>query len=262
MNALTFPNATLCEVAPRMPRFETSKMAGENDGHKLKPQKEIVSREFMERAILSGGYLVTRKYDGEFSQVQVGAALILAEFMRQPISGHFYTAADREMFARFPGGWWAALTVASVDDLGILDKSTRARWGALNALASFLPPNMVIAEQINGVEDFNRIMATGAEGVCAHSWVAGWCSPAHGPAMLAHKVAGIYLCRVRRAAGGTQSVEIEDAETGQDRGKVTLRGGKCDRVRVGSIIRVEAMGTTDAGKLRQPQPCAEWLVRF
>jgi hypothetical protein len=57
-------------------------------------------------------------------------------------------------------------------------------------------------------------------------------------------------------------VGICDDATGADRGKVTLRGGKCDQVRIGSIIRVEGMGLTSVGKIRQPQPCREWIVKY
>jgi hypothetical protein len=71
-----------------------------------------------------------------------------------------------------------------------------------------------------------------------------------------------YRCRVI-STGATQSVGIADAETGADRGHVTLRGGKCDRVRVGSAIKVEGMGLTAAGRIREPR-CTEkvWLVKF
>ena len=43
--------------------------------------------------------------------------------MRKPISGHHYTAADREMFERWPQGWYAALTVAEVRGQNVLQKS-------------------------------------------------------------------------------------------------------------------------------------------
>jgi hypothetical protein len=53
-----------------------------------------------------------------------------------------------------------------------------------------------------------------------------------------------------------------DAETGQDRGRVKMGGGKCDQVRIGSIIRVEGLGLTDLGKIREPRACREWLVKL
>ena len=64
--------------------------------------------------------------------------------------------------------------------------------------------------------------------------------------------------------GGTQSVEIEI--NGQPAGRVALLGGKCDRVRVGSVLKVEGFGLTPAGRIREPRVCRDtptsWLVRF
>ena len=99
------------------------------------------------------------------------------------------------------------------------------------------------------------MIAAGGEGVCAHDWDAPYGE------MLAYKASEIYTVCVT-ATGATQSVQIADVATGRPMGNVPLRGGKCDRVRVGSILRVEGMGLTDKGLIRQPQPCADWLVQF
>ena len=98
-------------------------------------------------------------------------------------------------------------------------------------------------------------LKAGAEGVVAVDWSAPWGN------LVAHKANSIHTCRIT-STSGKQSVGIADAATGQDRGRVKLGGGKADQVRVGSIIRVEGMGLTDAGKIRQPQPCREWLIQF
>ena len=201
-------------------------------------------------------FLIQRKYDGELARVKVGTthaagAVVLAEFMR-PKSGGFFTAADRAMHARFPLGWWAALTVEELHRENVLHESTAWRWGCLGKLASFFAPDMILAEV---VADVDAAFASGAEGVCAHAWAAPWGE------MLAVKQGGVWTCRVT-SVGNTQSVGIADSETGQDRGRVKLGGGKVDRVRVGSIIRVEGMGLTDAGKIRQSVACREWLVRY
>ena len=51
-----------------------------------------------------------------------------------------------------------------------------------------------------------------------------------------------------------------------DFGSVPLLGGKCDRVRVGSIIKVEGFGLTAGGKIREPRVCRDtatsWLVKY
>ena len=196
-------------------------------------------------------YLILRKYDGEFNLLAYGGNFILAEFMRRPISGHLYTKSDLEMFRRWPGGWWAALTVMECGGVPCLNLSTEARWAMLQGLSAKFTPDIVLAEVVT---DVGAAMAAGAEGVVAHAWGQAW------GFMLAHKAGGIWLCRVTRT-GGSQSVGIADAATGADLGNVTLRGGKCDQVRVGSLIRVAGMGLTDAGKIRQPEPCRDWLLK-
>ena len=215
------------------------------------PRKEIVSLITM-RNFSGADFLRQRKYDGELSKLPIGGAVVLAEFMRKPISGHHYTAADREMFARWPGGWWAALTVAEWQGENVLNESTALRWSHLQGLQRAFTPDILLADVVSDVQ---AVMDAGAEGVCAHAWESPWGE------MFCHKVSGIYICRVT-STGATQSVGICDDASGQPRGNVKMGGGKCDQVRVGSIIRVEAMGETDAGKLRQPVPCREWLVRY
>ena len=109
----------------------------------------------------------------------------------------------------------------------------------------------------NGAALLQLVMDGGGEGVCKKRLDATWYD-----AMIVAKRMDIWLCRVRGPVHGTQSVFIEDAASGQDRGRVALRGGKCDHVRPGSLIRVEAMAAHDSGKLRQPNPCRDWLVQY
>ena len=78
------------------------------------PRKTLVTRE-VARGWSPEQFLIQRKYDGELARVKVGTthaagAVVLAEFMR-PRSGGLFTASDRAMHARFPLGWWAAITV-------------------------------------------------------------------------------------------------------------------------------------------------------
>jgi len=195
-----------------------------------------------------------RKYDGELAHVEVAGAVILAERMRGEISGHFYTPEDRAMFRAY-GEWYAAITVAQWQDgSNVLLKDTFRRWDYMATLVKFFPHNMLPADVYTTWEQAERALAFGAEGICAHAWDGAWGT------MHCHKVQSVYECRVA-SVGNTQSVGIVDAATGTPRGNVKLGGGKSDQVRVGSVIRVEAMGETDDGKLRQAQPCREWLVR-
>lgn len=211
------------------------------------PRKTLVSLDEA-RQWSAADYLVQRKYDGELATRRVGNAVLLGELVRAK-SGAFLTAPDRARIDRH-GSFFAAFTILSIDGANVLEFSTAHRWRALGELVPSFPPDVVLAEIVHNV---TWAMAGGAEGVCAHAWGDAWGS------MLCHKAGGIWTCRVTRI-GNTQSVGIADAETGAARGNVKLGGGKCDRVRVGSVIRVEGMGLTDKGLIRQPVLCREWLV--
>ena len=218
----------------------------------LHPQKQLVTLAEARRW-RPEDYLILRKYDGEFFALTgIGQSIvILAEFMRRPISGHFYTKSDLDMFARWPGGWWAAFTVARCGRVDCLNLPTAARWAMLKGLSTKFTPDIIMAEVVT---DVDTALAAGAEGVCAHAWGEVWGK------MLAHKVEGVWLCRVTRK-DSSQSVGIADAATGADLGNVKLGGGKVDQIRVGSLVRIGGMGLTTDGKIRQPAPCRDWLVK-
>ena len=219
----------------------------------MKPIKQMVTREQMQAVIDGGKHLVTRKYDGEFCEHSIGNVTLLCECVRQR-SGAFLTASDRAALKRHGGRFYVALTVASVGGVSVLDKPADWRWSMLQDLARRSQlPGIVMPETVSSVE---AAFAAGAEGVCAVPWDSLWCF------MLCVKQNIIVQCRVTGFVAGTQSVTIEDAETKQDLGKIALRGGKCDQVKIGSIIRVDATGKTDSGKLRQPNPCSDWLLKL
>ena len=200
----------------------------------------------------------TRKYDGVFNVLKIAGCTVLAEHVR-PKSGGFFTAEDRALLAEF-GEFWAVFDVLS-DTHGDLQRyHMEYRQGVLNSIARYFGQDgrrVVLAEDV-GYNDqtAESVIARGGEGVCRVDWAATYAD-----GMEVIKAAQIYVCRVTRT-GATQSVGIVDAATGEDRGNVKLGGGKCDQVRAGSIIRVEGMGLTDAGKIRQPVACREWLVKF
>ena len=173
------------------------------------PRKTLVTRAAA-KEWLPADYLIQRKYDGDLARVRIcpsgvadstprgKGAVVLAEFMR-PKSGGFFTAADHAMHARFPLGWWAALTVEELHGENVLHESTAWRWGCLGKLASFFAPDMILAEVVTDVE---AAFAGGAEGVVGHAWDAPWGD------MVAVKQGGVWTCRVT-SVGSTQSVGIE-----------------------------------------------------
>lgn len=126
----------------------------------------------------------------------------------------------------------------------------------------------------------NEILAAGGEGIVRKRLDAPWGTP-----MEACKRLETFICVVTGINAG-QSVQI--ALTGAHResrefssaeasalsasscsipcGSVSLFGGKCDQVRVGSIIKVEGFGLTREGKIREPRPCKDtptsWLIQY
>jgi len=163
-------------------------------------------------------------------------------------SGAFLNDEDRALIAAH-GSFFVAFTVMELDGQNMLAVDTRTRNAALLTLSGEFPADVVMAGAVSVPES----IPADVEGYCAHAWGDSWGN------MLAVKQASIYVCRVS-STGGTQSVGIVDAGTGEPRGNVKLGGGKIDRVRVGSVIRVEGMGLTDKGLIRQPVCCREWLV--
>jgi hypothetical protein len=188
---------------------------------------------------------LTRKYDGDFEAREICGVMFAGQLMR-PKSGGFFTALDRAMFAE-RREFWVALDVISAEP-------TDVRAGILE---EYRLAGGIIAEDVACI---TKTMAAGAEGVCWQSW--DW---QYGE-ILAYKSRWEGVCRVSMPAGKTQSVEIEDAATGQARGRIALRGGRCDRVRVGSLLKVTAMCLTGDGKLREARLDADapgsWLVKF
>ena len=199
---------------------------------------------------------LTRKYDGEFCVREIAGRIILGELVK-PKSGGFFTPLDRlwlETFGEFFVGW----DCVAVNGEYISHLPMRQRLNHLSAsICQDSDSGIAIAET---VVDVDAVFAAGGEGVVRNEW-----SAPYGQISVC-KVGEIYLCRVC-SIGGSQSVGIEvmDVQPGGIQPKpcfVPLRGGKCDQVRVGSLIRVEGMGLTNDGKIRQPNPAREWLVQY
>lgn len=203
----------------------------------------------------SASGLLTRKYDGITATRIIGDAVILGEFV-SPKSGGFFTPKDR-MWLEQRGGFFAAFTLASISGENLLAQSTRTRWDLLQSYVQLFEPNMICVETVH---DIAATLAAGAEGVCWHDWDAPWGK------MQCIKSRWEGICRIIRTNGGSQSVFIEDASTGQPLGKVSLFGGKCDRIRIGSLIKLTGLCLTDAGLIREPRLCQDnadsWLVKY
>ena len=192
-------------------------------------------------------YLIQRKMDGQIATREVAGAVLLGELVSAR-SGAFLTSADRALIATH-GSFFAAFTVLSVSGENMLAKSTDERFAMLYRCAVQLPPDVVLVNQATVPEKL-----IDEEGYVAHAWGDAWGN------MFAVKQTSIYECRVT-ATGSRQSVEVQVLATGATC-RVTLAGGKVDQVRVGSIIRVECLNVTDDGRLYQPRPCRDWLMKL
>ena len=62
--------------------------------------------------------------------------------------------------------------------------------------------------------------------------------------------------RILAAESGDRAGIIDGVAT-----SVRFGGGKADRIHVGSIVRVESVGLTSVGKIREGKLASEWLVK-
>ena len=143
------------------------------------------------------------------------------------------------------------LIIASGQD--IQRESTAARWRWLNELArqDALPARARLSRAGSGAEFIEA--EAGRNGpadivVCkplAAPFGVDWCKIKFAvPAM-------VVVTALDYARG---SVALADARTGAGRGRLPLRGGRFERVRVGSILKVVSAGLTARGMLREARP--------
>ena len=181
----------------------------------------------------TGAGCFQQKLDGEFTALEVEGGILAGETVR---------------------GEFTAFDCIQANGQDVRGLPLAKRLTLRDTLCQFHGIGTVRTVWANGAGLLAEALASGGEGVVLKS-PGSYFDP-----MIAAKREGVWTCRVTGHCGGTQSVFIVDDETGADRGKVTLRGGKCDQVRAGSIIRVSGINLTASGKIRQPQPCREWLV--
>ena len=177
------------------------------------------------------------KLDGKFAVRAVGDGILAGENVR----GNFIV--------------WDCLQYAGED---VRAKGFADRWRLAFDLCGHWHLPMVETSH-NGGELLQRVLARGGEGV-----VKKLPHATYWDAMDAAKRLQTWICRVVAFCGGSQSVEIADASSGQARGKLALRGGKCDRVRIGSLVKVEGFSLLPSGMIRESRVCSDtptsWLV--
>ena len=182
---------------------------------------------------------VEEKMDGEWHQREVNGSVIIGELMRD---GRFY-AFD--------------LLFHAGRDLRLDPLYTRL-W-ALESIHGLLRPK---AAQNESCGEFLRsVLDNGGEGVVIKPLCGLWGDPwTKCKRMITERV---IVAEINCA--GKASVRIA-AVTGEDRGWLPLRGEKFDRVRVGSVLKVEAYGYTEKGLLREARLDKDtetsWLVKY
>ena len=204
----------------------------------MKPTKQIVPLA-VGLSWTTGGVFQT-KLDGKFATLATAGGTLAGENV-----GGSFTAFDCIV--------WQGQDVRSL--------ALRERLAMRNELcrSGQIP---IVAETTEGGGEFLKsILNAGGEGAIFKSWDSTYFD-----AMTACKRLETWLCRVAGFNGGTQSVCIVDSASGQARGNLPLFGGKADRVRVGSILKIEGFGLHASGLIREARVCKDtaesWLVQF
>ncbi len=242
------------------------------------PRKVLVPVETALAAWGNDGHIYQEKLDGCFAVVNWRGHLFAGEQM-----------TEGEIIV------WDLLATEGCD---CRRWSAESRWRKLNILAGEGLPFGVVPSSCNGALLLETVLARGGEGVVRKSpgatyydemqaakrggvWlcrVAAFCGGSQS-VEIEREVDSQELMVDSRKQVDSQSKLIVDGNTKGPGapppinhhpstinwfpcGRVTLRGGKCDQVRIGSLIRVEGMNLTAAGKIRQPAPAREWLVQF
>lgn len=170
------------------------------------------------------------KLDGRFAIEEVEGGILAGEYIQ---------------------GDFIAFDCLTADGQDVRHLPLVARLRLRDGLCAANGVKIVSSASADGAGLLRRVLAAGGEGVVLKSPGAYW------EAMIAAKRSIIVTCRVAGIGPG-QSIALAD-ERG-DLGKCPAKGGAADRVRIGSVVRVEAACFTAARKLREPKLCREWLV--
>jgi hypothetical protein len=172
------------------------------------------------------------KLDGKFAIREVSGGILAGEDVRGAFTAFDCLTADGQDVRSLP-----------------LVARLRLRDGLCTAHGIKTVPSV----STDGAALLQRVLSAGGEGVVLKSPGSYW------EPMLAAKRSIIVTCRVT-AIGPGQSIALAD-DVG-DVGKCPAKGGAADRVRVGSLVRIEAACFTAGRKLREPKLCREWLYKF
>ncbi len=197
-----------------------------------------------------GNWLYQEKLDGQFCAREMGCSVVVGELL--------------------PLGQFFAFDCPVIDGQDVRRAPLQHRLECLNRF-SFPQP-----KRGNGGEFLEAILASGGEGI-----VAKPLDSPYGIGWLKCKRVEVFYCVVTGKAGdGRQSVRIAHCPPFQDvknvvvsrrekfeaAGNLQLRGEKFDRVRVGSILKLEAFGKHKSGLLREARldndGADSWLVRW
>lgn len=205
------------------------------------------------RGLAAADYLVQRKSDGRHCIVTAPAFEPL-QFNAEAVSHSGPPGKNAPRCYR-------------VNDVLLSGLTTRERWRELQAMAPHFPPDWQIekAATINHQPSINPFLeeelSNGGEGVVLKPWHTPF-----GIGWLKAKRSENFIVRVTDFNGGTRSVFVADAATGAARGKVALLGDRCERVRVGSVLKLTGYGLTARGQIREPRPDADepesWLMVY
>jgi len=192
-----------------------------------KPLKQIVP--LAVGLAWTGGGLFQQKLDGKFATLETVGGILAGETV---------------------GGTFTAFDCIGWQGQDVRQLPLRERLLMRNELcrAGQIPIVPEVTER--GGEFLQSVLDVGGEGAVFKFWDSTFFAP-----MLAAKRLETWLCRVAGFNGGRQSVCIADAAS-----------GKCDRVRVGSLVKVEGFGLHRSGLIREPRICKDtaesWLIQF
>jgi len=140
-------------------------------------------------------------------------------------------------------------------------KPTRSRWACLLFAAAIgFPDNTRLCRIGDGGQFLQRLLLEGSEGL-----VAKPLDSAFGVGWIKCKRSQVYFARVTDLDPSRGSAILADRDTGEPRGRVALHN-RFDRVRVGSVLKLEAFGLHRSGLLREARLDRDskdsWLVRI
>jgi hypothetical protein len=180
-----------------------------------------------------GGYRFEEKADGRFHVRELPHATIVGELVRC--------------------GKFIAFDVLNYNGQDVRPLPLSERLTILDAM------NLLRPAVGSGGAFLAQVLGDGGEGVVRKRLDAPY-----GVAWEKCKGCMVFYCRVTDLDPWRGSVILADRDSGEKRGKMPLRGGKFEQVRVGSVLKVEAYGLTAKGLLREARPDHDapgsWLV--